>query len=184
MLESFLLIFASIFLAQMGDKTQLITLIMATKTKKHFLLFLAIMTGFLAGVSLAVFVGAGVSQLVPHKILKIISAIVFVILGVLLLFKKKEENPHLKKLNIGNQFITTAFIIFLADFGDKTQIALALFAAANPPLLVLNAGMLALGLVTALTIYFASIITSKLKPHIIEKAAGVLFILIGLLLFF
>src|SRR5438034_872560 len=110
MLESFLLVFISIFLAQMGDKTQLITLILATKTKKHFLLFLAIMTGFLVGVSLAVFVGAGISQLIPHKVLKIISAVILII-------------------------------------------------------------------------YFAKIITRKLQSHLIEKIAGALFVIIGILLF-
>jgi putative Ca2+/H+ antiporter (TMEM165/GDT1 family) len=183
MLQAFLLIFVSIFLAQMGDKTQLITLLLAAKTKKHFLLFLAIMLGFLIGVTLAVFVGAGISQIIPRNVIKIASAVIFILLGLFLLCKKETANKHFKQLRFGNQFITTSLIILVADFGDKTQIALALFAISNNPFLVIAAGILALSAVTILTIYFSKAITAKIKPFIIEKAAGALFILMGIVLF-
>ncbi|MGI8420201.1 MAG: TMEM165/GDT1 family protein [Candidatus Levyibacteriota bacterium] len=181
MLASFLLMFASLYLAQIGDKTQLLTILLSTRTKKHFLLFLAIMTGFTVGVTLAVILGSGLALLIPHKVLKVISGVIFIILGALIFLdgrkgvSKKKHYPH--------KFFSIAGIIFLADFGDKTQIAIALFASSYSPYIVFLAAIAALGLDTLLLVLFSKVIMKRLKESIIEKIAGAIFIGVGAFLF-
>jgi putative Ca2+/H+ antiporter (TMEM165/GDT1 family) len=176
--------FFSLYLAQMGDKTQLLTLLLATRIRDHVMLFLAIITGFAVGVGLAVTVGAGISELIPHRTLKIISATVFIVLGILIIRKSRQSIKKYKKKHFHHQFLSTALIIFLTDFGDKTQIAIALFSASYHPLLVFLAGILALGLDTFIMIYFSKVILHKIREKTIEKIAGILFILTGVFLYF
>lgn len=184
MLSTFFLMFFSLYVAQMGDKTQLLTLLLATRIKNHVMLFFAIMTGFAVGVALAVTVGAGISELVPHKILKIISGTVFIILGILLFRRSRQSVKQYKKKHFQHHFLSTALIIFLTDFGDKTQIAIALFSASYHPLLVFSAGILALGVDTFIMIFFSKIILRKLREKVIESLAAILFVLTGLFLYF
>lgn len=174
--------FVSLYLAQMGDKTQLLTLFLATKTKKHWILFWGVMTGFAIGVGLAVLFGAGLSHLIPHKFQHGISAIIFFVMGIIFLRDGVKKKQKYKNINLKHTYLTTAFLIFVTDFGDKTQIALTIFAVNNHPLLVFLAGILALGVDTVLMIIFSKLILRKINEHIIERIAGLLFIATGVFL--
>lgn len=166
----------------MGDKTQLLTILLATKTKKHFLLFLAIMSAFTISVGLAVIFGSGLSLIIPHKILHLVSGGIFILLGFFVFWNGKMKKQKYKKIRLTHPFFTAMVLTFLADFGDKTQIALALFAVDHRPLLVFFAGMLALGLDTVLMIVFSKVILKFIKESVMEKIAGILFIVAGILL--
>ena len=182
MFSAFLLVFFSLFLAQIGDKTQLLTLLIATRTKKHFILFWAIMAGFTIGVTLAVIFGSGLTLFVPHKILKMISSLIFIILGILIFLDGRKSVKKTKKLHFRHMFLSVAGLIFLTDFGDKTQIAIALFASTYHPLLVFLAGIVSLGLNTLIVIFFSKAIMHKVNEKIIEKIAGTAFVAIGIFL--
>lgn len=176
--------FFSLYLAQMGDKTQLLTLLLATRVKNHVMLFFAIMTGFAVGVVLAVIFGSALALLIPHKLLKVVSGIIFIILGVLIFLDGRKSTNKYKKLRYHHHFFSIAGLIFLADFGDKTQIAIALFASSYPPVIVFLAGIAALGLDTLLLVLFSKFIAKKVKESLLEKIAGTIFIGVGTLLFF
>jgi len=180
----FLLIFTSVFIAQMGDKTQLLTLILAHKIKRHGLLFAGIMVAYFITVGLVVIFGSQVGMFIPQNILKILSALLFMGLGLLLFIKSDKFVKKYKNIHPRHQFFSTIMLISFADFGDKTQIALGLFSASYHPVLVFLAGISALGLATILTIIFAKVISRKVKESVIEKLAGGLFIIIGLFLLF
>ena len=174
--------FFSLYLAQMGDKTQLLTILLATKIRKHVLLFIAIMSAFTISVALAVIFGAGLSLIIPHHILHIISGSLFILLGILLIRDGKKKEIKHKRLKLTHPFLTAFILTFLADFGDKTQLALALFAADQNAFLVFGAGILALGLDTFLMIIFSKLILKKINHALIERLAGILFILSGIYL--
>jgi putative Ca2+/H+ antiporter (TMEM165/GDT1 family) len=182
MLATFLFLFVTIYISQMGDKTQILTLLLAAKTRKHFFLFLAIMTGFAVSVTLASVFGAGISTVIPHKTLKLITGIIFILLGVIIFFNAKKKAKSPRKLKVKHQFLSVALLIFLSDFGDKTQIAVALLSTDYSPFLVFVAAMAALGLDTVLMIFFSKAITKRFKETTIKKLAGGVFAAIGVYL--
>ena len=181
MLATFIFLTTTIYLAQMGDKTQILTLLLATRTKKSFVLFFAVMTGFAISVTLALAFGAGLSELVPRSTLHAISGVIFMLIGIVVLknsVKKREAKNILPRTN----FLPITFLIFISDFGDKTQIAVALFSTEYTPWVVWLSAMVALGIDTVLMIFFSKAIVHHVKEHIIKRIAGVTFFGVGVYL--
>jgi len=82
-------------------------------------------------------------------------------------------------------FLTTFGILFLAEFGDKTQLAvLTMTAQTNRPLAVFLGGTLALSGVTLLAVLFGHLIQQWIPREVIGKIAGCLFFVVGALVFF
>ncbi|MDQ7033166.1 MAG: TMEM165/GDT1 family protein [Desulfonauticus sp.] len=80
--------------------------------------------------------------------------------------------------------ITTFFTLFLAELGDKTQLACVMLTAkTQKPVTVFIGASLALCLVTLLGVVFASFISNYISPQIIKKIASLGFIVIGILMF-
>ncbi len=178
MLAVFLFLVVTLYLAQMGDKTQVLTLLLATRTKKHLMLFFSVMSGFTIGVTLAVLLGAALIRIIPHNLLEIISGAIFIIIGILVL-KDGVRKQEVKKIPFGNSFISIALLIFLADLGDKTQIAITLFSTNYSPWLVWIAAMTALGIDTIIIIFFSKAIIRKINERKVKKLAGIAFIGVG-----
>lgn len=81
--------------------------------------------------------------------------------------------------------ITTFLAIFLAELGDKTQLAvLTLSAESKKPVSVFIGAIVAFGLITLLGAFLGGVITKFVPEHVIEKIAAIAFILIGILMFF
>ena len=72
-------------LAELGDKTQLSTLLLASKTEKHLHLFLGVILAFLMVDGIAILAGEWITHVVPRDLIKILSGVVFIILGLLTL---------------------------------------------------------------------------------------------------
>lgn len=82
-------------------------------------------------------------------------------------------------------FLSTFMLIFLAELGDKTQLACMLMTAkSGKPWTVFVASALALSLVSLLGVLVANILCQYVSPQIIKKTAAVGFVAIGLLIFF
>lgn len=84
----FLSTFLLIFLAELGDKTQLATVMLSAKEKAPVTIFLAAMAGFALSTFLAVFLGMIVEKFLPKEIIEKTAALGFIVVGFLLLFKK------------------------------------------------------------------------------------------------
>ncbi|CUS78347.1 Uncharacterized protein family UPF0016 [Candidatus Kryptobacter tengchongensis] len=81
--------------------------------------------------------------------------------------------------------LTTFWAIFLAELGDKTQLAvLTLSAESKKPISVFLGAIIAFGIITLLGAFFGNVITKFVPEHIIEKVAAIAFIVIGILMFF
>lgn len=82
-------------------------------------------------------------------------------------------------------FFATFGTIFLAELGDKTQLAnLSLAAEAKSKITVYLASILAFSVVTAITVCFGNILSKYIQPQQIRITAASLFIIIGILMFF
>ena len=127
---------------------------------------------------MAIVAGAWITTIIPINYLKIISAIVFITLGLFMFFNKdaEEEKETFQK----NPFIAAFFIIMLTEWGDKTQIAAAIFATQYNSILVFIGTMAALTLLTLIAIFFSKIISKKINKNLLNKIAGIVFIIIGI----
>jgi Ca2+/H+ antiporter, TMEM165/GDT1 family len=181
MFESILIPFGTIFVAELLDKSQLSILLLSSKTKSYLQLILGIFFAFLLVDGLAIFLGSYLTTIVPVLWIKILSGVLFITFGIMSLLKKDEDKPKIGKVR--NTFIASFSLIFLSEWGDKTQLASALFATKYDPLLVFLGVMLALMLLAIGTILLSRIISANVRPGVISKVAGLVFILIGISFF-
>ena len=86
--KAFIAAFGTIFLAELGDKTQIATLLYASKSAKPLSIFLASSLALVVSSALAVAVGAGVGRLIPAEIVTKVAGAAFVVIGVLLILGK------------------------------------------------------------------------------------------------
>jgi Ca2+/H+ antiporter, TMEM165/GDT1 family len=178
-IQDILIPFIAIAIAEFGDKTQISILMLSSKTSQHMQLLLGIMIAFLIVDGIAVLAGAWITTIVPMDLLKLISGIIFIGYGVLMLIKKEKEEA--KETNKKNIFLTGFFLIMITEWGDKTQIAVALFSTTYNPYLVLIGAMIALFILSILAIFLGKIIATKINTKLITNIAGVVFIILGIL---
>jgi len=177
MIPDVLIPFVTIGLAELGDKTQLSILLLSSKTKKHLELLLGVMAAFLITDGVAILIGSWVTHFVPIAWIKIVSGVIFIVFGILTLKDPKEGGRD--QLYSSNAFIAGFVMIFLAEWGDKTQIAAALFATEYHPLLVLISTLAALAILSLMAVYLGKFIADKIDQKMISKIAGILLVLIG-----
>ena len=178
-LDEILLPLVAVGLAEMGDKTQLSVLLLSSRTKQYFQLLLGVMLAFLLVDGFAILVGSWVTNVVPVHLVKLTSGAVFILFGIMTLKGYKEEdemsNPSPK-----NVFFSGFSMIFLSEWGDKTQIASALFATEYNPWMVFIGVMVALTVLSIMAIYLGRFIAGRIDRKTVTRIAGAVFMLIGL----
>jgi len=178
MIPDILIPLIAISLAELGDKTQLSILLLSTKTQKHLHLLLGITLAFLIADGTAILLGTWITNIIPINYLKIASGTIFIILGTLLLIQKQSQNEN--KLHLKNTFLSGFTLIFISEWGDKTQITSAIFATQYNSTLVLIGTMTALTLLSTLTIYIGKLISEKINKKLVTKTAAIAFIIVGI----
>ena len=166
-------------LAEMGDKTQLSVLLLSSRTREYAQLLAGIMLAFLLADGFAILVGSWVTEVIPVHLVKLVSGAVFIIFGVMILRGDKEEEEE-SRLSPRSAFVSGFSMIFLSEWGDKTQIASALFATEYDPRLVFVGVMTALLILSAMAIYLGKFLAGRIDRKRITRIAGVVFLLIGL----
>ncbi len=91
LLTLFFTTFVTVFLAEMGDKTQLTTITLSSSTNKPVAVFLGSSSALILATLLGALAGGSIASLIPDFILKLISGIVFLILGINILAQNKNE---------------------------------------------------------------------------------------------
>jgi Ca2+/H+ antiporter, TMEM165/GDT1 family len=150
-------VFPIIFFGELPDKTMFASLVMATRGKP-FSVWLGAATAFVVHVVIAVTIGVALFHLVPHRVLEGIVALMFLAGAALALREatkaQQEEELVEREVVTGRRVVTTSFIvIFLAEWGDLTQILTANLAAHyHQPLSVAVGAALALWTVAGLAV--------------------------------
>lgn len=121
MISAFLSIFFLVFVAEIGDKTMLLAFLLAAKFKKPAVILFSIFLATICNHAFAAYLGAQLSQWINPLYLKWGLGISFILFGFWTLIPDKPDD-NLKQAHLG-AFLTTFITFFLAEMGDKTQIA-------------------------------------------------------------
>jgi putative Ca2+/H+ antiporter (TMEM165/GDT1 family) len=179
LLES-LFVFLIIFLAEIGDKSQLVCMTLSAKHKAKHVLFGAILAFGILNL-IAVQVGAAISGFIPEYYLNIVVAILFAGFGLHSLFSKEDdEEEDCSEVKSTKHIVFTSFsLIFLAELGDKTQLAVATMSGTQSAVSVWIASTLALTATSALGVFLGSRFLTKIKPSLLHKISGVFFLVMA-----
>ena len=172
--------FIMVVLAEMGDKTQLLAMAFASKYpwKKVMLgvLFATLLNHFVA-----IAAGIYLNTLVPQHIVEIVASVAFIVFGLWIL--KDDELGNEAEKNRFSIFWTVAIAFFLAEMGDKTQLAtVALSAQIGSDLLTILIGTTA-GMLVAdgIGIALGAALHKYVPDRVVKKIASGIFILFGIL---
>ena len=135
MLESLLVPTGIVALAEIGDKTQLLALLLAARFRKPWPIILGIVVATLANHLAAGALGNWVASLFSAVTLAWILAASFAGVALWTLVPDKLDDDEATGLKRYGPFVTTLIAFFLAEMGDKTQIATVMLAAQYPHLL-------------------------------------------------
>lgn len=173
--------FILIFLAEFGDKSQLVCMTLAAKHRPWPVLLGAVIAFAVLNL-LAVLFGTVVAAWIPEFWLALIVAGLFGFFGVQsLLFDDGDEDDDVEVRSSHGLFITALLMIFVAEFGDKTQLAVAGLASTYHGLPVWLGSTLALLVTTALGVVAGQRLMKHLPLGLIHKFSGVLFLLLAAL---
>lgn len=175
LINSFLLVFVS----EMGDKTQLLALILAARFRKPIPIMFGILVATLLNHALASYAGSLVSQYVSPDVLKWTLCATFIGFGLWILIPDKDEG--FKDKHHWGPFITTTVAFFFAEMGDKTQLAtIALGAKYAAPLIVTTGTTIGMLAADGLAVYFGHRFTDQIPMKLVHRIASALFILFGI----
>ena len=170
-----------IALAEIGDKSQLVCMTLAAR-HRHWPVLLGAAAAFTLLNVLAVLFGAGVAAWVPERVAAAVVALLFLAFGIHALRAGEEDEDEAVEERPGHGvFITTLLLIFVAEFGDKTQIAVAGLAGSLPPLPVWLGATTALITVSALGVWAGTTLLRRLPLRWLHRLGGGLFLLFAAL---
>ncbi len=174
--------FALIAAAEIGDKSQLVCMTLATRHRPWPVLLGAV-TAFSLLNLLAVIFGAVVAAWLPRWLVGVTVAVLFAGFGlhVLRSADEEEEDEKITEKSGHSIFITTLLMIFLAEFGDKTQIAVAGLSTTVNPVAVWAGATAALAMTSAIGVIAGRTVFQHLPIHIIHKLSGFLFLILAAL---
>lgn len=185
MITAFLVAFGTVFLAELPDKTMVASLVLTTKFRRPFAVWVGVSSAFVVHVVLAVSIGSLLRRL-PETPVKFAVATMFFIGGVLLLRGGKEETDEdvtaPSDVSFRRVALTSASVVGLAEFGDLTQLATAGIATRySAPIAVALGAWCALATVAALAVTVGSWIVQHVPLQLVQRVAGAVFIVFGLL---
>ncbi|SES87068.1 TMEM165/GDT1 family protein [Anaerobranca gottschalkii] len=173
-----------IFLAEMGDKTQLLALAFATKYKLSAVLT-GVFLGSLLNHSLAVIIGLYLSSFIPLNIINIATSFAFIIFGLWTLKIDEGEEECLEEGKCPPKFhpiLIVASAFFLGEIGDKTQLTvITLSTSARYPLGVLLGTVTGMVITSSIGVFIGNKLGKKIPENIIKLISGLIFILFGLI---
>jgi len=177
MIEEFLIPFTAIGLAELGDKTQIAVICLASKTKRHLRLLAGVMLAFIIADGGAIILGSLLSGLIDSDILKFISGGLFIFFGIMTLLNNKQETAD---CDLRRPFMTGFGMILVSEMGDKTQLASAVFGARYNPAAVFTGVVASLLLLSFAAVMLGKFILTKLERRTISRFAGAVFLGIGI----
>ena len=177
LIQSFILVAIS----EMGDKTQLLSLILVLRYKKPWTIMAAIFVATLANHLCATWFGAFLAGLLPEVTLKYILGALFIIFGLWIL--KPDSDEALDKQYKHSAFWTTLVVFFLAEMGDKTQLAtIALGARYQSVLAVTMGSTLGMLLSNGISVFGGERLVKIIPMAYVRYTASILFLVFGVLI--
>lgn len=174
--------FVVIFLAELGDKTQIVCMTLAAR-HRPWPVFVGAFLAFILLNVLAVLFGSTLSAWLPHNVLILTVAVLFALFGVQSLRSSGEDSEEAElEEKSGHSIVIRAFLlIFVAELGDKTQVAVAGLASTAPPIPVWIGSTLALGASSALGVAVGRALLQKIPMKVMGRVSGIFFLALAAL---
>ncbi|MFX0121362.1 MAG: TMEM165/GDT1 family protein [Promethearchaeota archaeon] len=211
--QALFLSFMAVFIMEMGDKTQLAAFALSMKYRSPKKVFLGAICGLTGVTLIAVIIGTLMKSVIEFSFLKPLIGILFIIGGIIFLliqFRKNSnesvqfcpidldfcDKPHENCPDMENceiyltevvqkgGFIASLSFMFLAELGDKTMLMGVGLATQVDPWGVLLGALSALAVVNGIGVYAGEKVAAKIPRNKINIVSGLLFMFIGILIFF
>lgn len=173
---------AIVALAEMGDKTQLLALLLTARFRKPIPILIAILLATLINHGVSALIGQWITTVISPEVLLWIVSIGFIAMAAWMLVPDQldDESENIKKWQEYGVFGATFVLFFLAEIGDKTQIATVALAARFDSILWVTAGTtLGMMLANAPAVFVGDKLADKLPISVIHKVGASIFLILG-----
>ncbi len=181
-LQALLVSTGVVALAEIGDKTQLLALVLAAKYRKPVPIILGIFVATLLNHGLAGVVGAWVAAAVGPEAMRWILGVSFIAMAAWILVPDKVDEGEAAVIPRHGVFLATLVAFFLLEMGDKTQIATVALAAKYASLWAVVAGTtLGMMIANVPAVLLGELAATKLPMRLVRGIAAALFLALGIL---
>jgi len=178
-LDAFLISTGVVALAEIGDKTQLLAFILAAKFRKPIPIILGVLVSTIANHAFAGALGAWITSLVSPETMRWVLGASFIGMAIWTLIPDKFDESEAKFARFG-VFGTTVIAFFLAEMGDKTQVATVALAAQYHAFIPVVAGTtLGMMIANVPAVLLGDRIAGKIPVRIVHAIAALIFAIIG-----
>ena len=180
-MESLLVSTGVVALAEIGDKTQLLAFILAARFKKPLPIIAGILAATVVNHGLAGALGAWITATITPEVLRWVLGISFIAMAVWTMIPDEIEEEETKVAKRFGVFGATLMTFFLAEMGDKTQIAtVALAAHYATPLLVVAGTTLGMLIADVPAVFVGDRLAAKIPMKLVHSIAAGVFALLGI----
>lgn len=179
-MEAILTSTALVAIAEIGDKTQLLAIVLAARFRKPTPIILGILAATLLNHAVAAAFGYLIAQWLTGRTFQIVLGLAFVAMAAWALIPDKEDEGARKRSPRGI-FLTTAVAFFFVEIGDKTQIATSLLAAQFHSIELVTVGTtIGMMLANVPAVFLGEALTRIVPLKYVRIAAALIFAAIGL----
>ncbi|GAA5180552.1 TMEM165/GDT1 family protein [Niveibacterium umoris] len=179
-MEAFLISTGIVALAEIGDKTQLLAFVLAAKFRRPLPIVLGILVATLANHACAGALGAWITSMVSPEVMRWVLGVSFIGMAAWTLIPDKLDDEDTKLARFG-VFGTTIVAFFLAEMGDKTQIATVALAAQYKSVFAVVAGTtLGMMIANVPAVILGDRIANKIPVRVVHGIAAAIFAVLGI----
>lgn len=177
-MEAFLTSTGMVALAEIGDKTQLIAILLAARFRQPLPIIAGIFAATLLNHALAATAGYYVAQFLSGQMFRIVVGVAFIAMAVWALIPDKEQ--ELSDKTRDGVFLTTLVAFFFIEVGDKTQIATSLLAARFHDIVLVSIGTtLGMMIANVPAVFFGEAVTKIVPLRYVRITAALIFAALG-----
>jgi putative Ca2+/H+ antiporter (TMEM165/GDT1 family) len=187
MLEAFAVSTGAVALGEMGDKTQLLAMLLAARFRRPAPIVWGILVATLANHAAAAAVGGTVAALMGPAALRWVIGLSFLAVAAWMLVPDKIDPAEVEGAGFGARgvFFTTVVAFFLAEMGDKTQIATVALAARYPVypdvVMVVLGTTLGMMLANVPAVFFGNRLAQRVPMRLVHGISAAIFAVLGVL---
>ena len=179
-MESLLISTGVVALAEIGDKTQLLAFLLAARFKRPAPIIAGIFVATLVNHALAGALGAWLTQLIQPGVMRWVLGLSFIAMAVWTLIPDKIEDEEAQLASKLGVFGATVITFFLAEMGDKTQIATVAMAARYPdPVMVVLGTTLGMMVANVPAVFAGDKLAARIPMRLVHGLAAALFAALG-----
>jgi len=184
-MEPLLVSTSVVALAEIGDKTQLLALLLAARFRKPVPIVAGILVATLANHGLAGALGAWITAVLSPEVLRWVLGLSFLAMAAWTLIPDEIEEDEGRAVRRLGVFGATLVTFFLAEMGDKTQLATVAMAAHYPsPLIVVIGTTLGMLIADVPAVFVGDRFAAKIPMKLVHSIAAAIFAVMGLLVLF